>query len=579
MNIASRKVSGKHGAGRKRASARAAGSAALAPRHTERLMWALLAVFAIVWLFALDLRTLMPPDEGRYAEMAREMWASGDWITTRLNGIKYFEKPPLQTWMNALTFTLFGLGEWQARLWTGLCAMLGIAATGYAGGRLFGRRAGLYAALVLGSSLYWVVAGQVDSIDMGLSSMMTITLCALLLAQRDGAAPSERRNWMLVCWAGMALAMLAKGLIGIVLPGGVLVLYTLATRDWALWRRLHLAKGLLLLFAIATPWFVLVGLANPEQPHFFFVHEHWDRFLHDDHHRTGAWYYFVPALLLGIVPWLGLLPASVTAAMRPQTGRFQPRLLLLIWAGFIFFFFSYSHSKLPGYIVPIFPALALLVALRLETAGRGQRLGAAALLTVFGIVLLAVVPFVPGFAKDVADIGLMRVLQPYVLAAGLVALAGGLLALVQARRLLLRDLSVLTMALAGFASTQLLLAGVEPFGQQRAGVLLVPAIEGALQPDSTLYSVGAYDQSLPFYLKRTVTLVDYWDEFTFGLEQQPALSIPTVDGFVAIWQRHAAAGITDVALIRSDIYQTLQQRGIAMRVVVRDAHRIVVTNR
>src|SRR5438067_8624472 len=219
--------------------------------RNKTLAWTLLFAFAAALLFALDARTLVPPDEGRYAEMAREMFATGDWVTTRLNGIKYFEKPPLQTWANALTFTLFGLGEWQARLWTGLCGLLGVVLTGYAGTRVFGPRAGFYAALVLGSSFYWVACSQIDSLDMGLSGMMTVALCALLVAQRNGAAPSGRRNWMLACWAGMALAVLSKGLIGLVLPGGVLVFYTLFARDWKIWTRLHLVKGLLLCLLIA----------------------------------------------------------------------------------------------------------------------------------------------------------------------------------------------------------------------------------------------------------------------------------------------------------------------------------------
>jgi 4-amino-4-deoxy-L-arabinose transferase-like glycosyltransferase len=230
--------------------------------RNKTLNWTLLIVFAAALLYVLGARTLVPPDEGRYAEMAREMFASGDWITTRLNGIKYFEKPPLQTWMNALSFELFGLGDWQARLWTGLCGLLGVVLTGVAGRRVFGERIGFYAALVLGSSFYWVACSQINSLDMSLSGMMTVALCGLLIAQRDTATPSERRNWMLVCWAGMALSMLAKGLIGVVLPGAVLVLYTLISRDWKLWTRLHLGKGLLLIVLIAAPWFVLVGLKN-----------------------------------------------------------------------------------------------------------------------------------------------------------------------------------------------------------------------------------------------------------------------------------------------------------------------------
>ena len=205
--------------------------------HRSRpLLIFLLVAFCAVWFYALDARVLVPTDEGRYAEMGREMAATNDWITPRLNGIKYFEKPPLQTWMNALTFKAFGLGEWQARLWTGLCGLLGIALVALAGRRLYGGAVAFSAAAVLASSFLWAALGHMNTLDMGLAAMMTLALCSLLIAQRSDAAPSERRNWMLACWAGMALAVLSKGLVGIALPGAVLAVYTLLARDWAIWR-------------------------------------------------------------------------------------------------------------------------------------------------------------------------------------------------------------------------------------------------------------------------------------------------------------------------------------------------------
>jgi 4-amino-4-deoxy-L-arabinose transferase-like glycosyltransferase len=553
----------------------------------KALVWSLLAGFAIVWLYVLGVRTLVPPDEGRYAEMAREMLASGDWVTTRLNAIKYFEKPPLQTWMNALSFAAFGLGEWQARLWTGLCGLLGVGLSAYAGLKVFGGRVALYTGLVLGSSLYWVASGQFNSLDMSLSAMMAVSLCALLVAQRDDAGVAERRNWMLVCWAGMALAVLAKGLIGVVLPGAVLVLYTLAARDWAIWGRLHLVKGLLLCFAIATPWFVLVGLKNPEQPHFFFIHEHLERFLTKEHHREGPWYYFLPLAALGMLPWLGMLPQSLWAALRPAPAgdgavapakaRFQPRIMLLTWIAFIFFFFSYSSSKLPGYILPVFPALALLMAVYLEHASRRQRMAGAVLLVLVGAAAMAVVPFLPGLTGGGSEAALMLTAQPWALGAGFAAFAGGLLSLIYARQLR-RDMMVLVLALAGLLFTQLLLAGFQPFSRYRAGLALVPRIRAELRADTKIYSVGTYEQSLSFYLRRSVTLVDYLDEFSFGLEQEPQLAIPRVADFVAVWRRDAAAGVRDVAIVRGDIYRHLLEQGVPMRLVAQDSRRVVVAN-
>jgi 4-amino-4-deoxy-L-arabinose transferase-like glycosyltransferase len=545
--------------------------------RSRPLAWSLLAAFVLITLYQLGARTLLPPDEGRYATMAREMFASGDWITTRLNGIKYFEKPPLQTWMSALSFSLFGVGEWQARLWTGLNCIFGVLLTGYTGRRLFGAQAGLYAALVLASCAYWIAAGQMASLDMGLAGMMTLTLCALLLAQRDDASARERRNWMLACWAGMALAVLSKGLVGIVLPGAVLVIYTVVTRDWALWTRLQHGRGLLLFVAIGAPWFVLVALKNPEQPYFFFVHEHFERYLLPGHRREGAWWTFIALLAGGSIPWLGVLVQSLHAATQRAPGRFKPRLLLLIWVVFIVAFFSASSSKLPGYIAPVFPALALLVATWFETGTRRGRIAAGLLTAGFGVALLCVAPFVPGFARLPGEQALYEAWQPWVLAAGFVAAAGGALAMLYARQMQ-RDLTVLVLAISGFASAHLMLAGFDAVGNARAGADLLPAIRAELKANTRIYAVGLYDQSLTFYLGRPVTLVDVWDEFTFGLQQQPELSVPSVAAFHARWRADAAGGVRNLAIVRADIAVAMRRLGLPVRVVAADARRTVIAN-
>ena len=558
--------------------------------HRNRAaLGALAAGFVLTSLAVLAIRTLVPPDEGRYAEIAREMFVSGDWITTRLNGIKYFEKPPLQAWMNALTFTLFGLGEWQARLWTGLCGILGVMLTALAGTRVFGGRAGLYAALVLGSCFYWVLGSQVDSVDMGVSGMMTLSLCALLLAQRAGADARTRRNWMLACWAGMALAVLSKGLIGIVLPGGVLVAYTLAARDWRLWTRLHIVNGLLLFLAIAAPWFILVGIRNPEQPHFFFIHEHVERFLLKEHHREAPWWSFLVLLAAGSMPWLGVLLPSLRAGLRPDTQRaapaavpapgdsFRPRLLALVWLVFIVAFFSASSSKLPGYILPVFPALALLVGSHLEQASGKSRMLNAASLVLVGLALLAAAPFSSHFARHDGEAALYAGFAMWVNMAGMLALCGGVLALWMGRRRQL-DGQVLAIAVAGFLTSQVLLAGFEPLGQARAGTALLPAMRSVLTPATRLYSVGLYEQSLTFYLGRPVTLVDYEDEFAFGLRQQPALALPTLDAFIGAWQDNAARGIPSMAIARADLVFELQRRHVPLRVIASDARRVVIAH-
>nr|WP_314543114.1 glycosyltransferase family 39 protein [uncultured Massilia sp.] len=546
--------------------------------RSKRVFWLLALAFVLVSLYALGIRTLVPPDEGRYAEMAREMFASGDWITTRLNGIKYFEKPPLQAWMTALAFTVFGVGEWQARLWTGVSGLLGVGLSGFAAWRLFGPRVGGYSALVLASSLYWIVGSQVNSLDMGLSAMMTLALCALLLAQRDEAGAAERRNWMLVCWAGMALAVLSKGLIGIVLPGGVLVVYTLLAGDRRIWTRLYPGRGLAVFLLIAAPWFVLVGLRNPEQPHFFFIHEHVERFLLKEHHREAAWWIFFALLAVGSIPWLGVLVQSLAAAARRRPGVFQPRLLLLVWVAFITLFFTKSNSKLPGYILPVFPAVAMLVGDHLAAARPRWLALNAGILGVLGVALLGVAPFVTQFSKRASEVAQFGACEPWIICAAIAALTGCLLALyyVVTER---RDQMVLSLAVAGFIGTQLLLAGFEPIAQLRAGTELLPAMRAALAPATRVYSVGLYEQSLTFYLGRPVALVDYRDEFDFGLQQEPTLALPGIAQFAGRWHDDGADGRPALAIVRNDLVPVLQRQGVRMRIVAADARRTVIANR
>ncbi|HET9045917.1 MAG TPA: phospholipid carrier-dependent glycosyltransferase, partial [Casimicrobiaceae bacterium] len=273
----------------------------------HRSVWTIVAiVMSVVWFALLDVRKLQHPDEGRYAEIAREMQASGDWVTPRLNGLKYFEKPPLQYWLTAASYKAFELDEWTARLPATIAGWLAIFVVGYAGLRIASPTAGAYAAVVLAGMVWHFGLAHIITLDAMLSFWLTVALCAFLVAQRAAAAVGERRAFMLVAWAAIAGAVLTKGLIGIVIPAGTIVVYTLLTRDIALWRRLEIMWGVALLLAVCAPWFILVSMRNPEFAQFFFVHEHFQRFLTTEHRRTGGWWYFIPLLVVGLLPWVGM---------------------------------------------------------------------------------------------------------------------------------------------------------------------------------------------------------------------------------------------------------------------------------
>src|SRR5438034_10218621 len=179
---------------------------------TRRGAFVLLLVFTLIWFSNLDYRRLVHPDEGRYAEIPREMAATGDWLTPRLDGIKYFEKPALQYWLTAAGYEAFGVHHWTARLWPALSGYLGVLFIGYVGFRLGGPALGLYAAAVLGGCAWYVLNTHVLTLDAGLTFWMSCGLGALLIAQRADATPREERGWMLFGWTSLALAVLSKGL-------------------------------------------------------------------------------------------------------------------------------------------------------------------------------------------------------------------------------------------------------------------------------------------------------------------------------------------------------------------------------
>ena len=542
---------------------------------TRRLAILLLLAFAAIWFSNLEYRKLVNPDEGRYAEIPREMVASGDWTTPRLNDIKYFEKPALQYWATAAAYTLFGEHQWTARLWSALTGFLGVCMVFFTGRRLFGPAAGWYAALVLGSSLLWVLIGHINTLDMGVSFFLAAAVCAFVLAQHDSAGARARERWMLAAWAALALAVLSKGLIGLALPGAALILYILVERDWRLAGRLHLATGIVLLLALTLPWFIAVSRANPEFFRFFFIHEHFERFLTKQHGRYQPPYYFIPVLLAGMLPWtVTLIDALARAWKREPQQRFQVQRFLLLWAAVVFVFFSASSSKLVSYILPMFPALALL------TGARLARLGARALVwqtlpaALAGIALLALLPGIERYASREVPVEMFHDYADWLIAAGVLQIAGaGACAWLAWRGKTAAALAVL--AGTGLAFAQLALSGHESLSRANSAYHIAQKIKPELKPGMPFYSVDTYDQSLQFYLRRPTTMVSYKDELGFGIAQEPEKFIANVALFENIWESGGEA----LALMSPNTYDSLNAKGLTMRLVARDTRRVIVARR
>ena len=546
---------------------------------------ALILLFALIWFASLDYRRLIHPDEGRYAEIPREMVTSGDWLTPRLDGIKYFEKPALQYWLTAAAYEAFGIHQWTARLWPALAGFAGVLFIGYVGFRLGGPRLGLYSAAALGGCLWYVLNTHILTLDSGLTLWMSVGFGALLLAQRSLALEREQRMWMLIAWSALALAVLSKGLIGVVLPGASLFVYSLLTRDWAVWRRLHLVGGLLLFALIAAPWFIAVSLANPEFFRFFFIHEHFEHFLTNEHHREGAWWYFIPILAAGILPWLTVLAWTaprIWSGPVVDSNGFSWQRFALVWSAFIVVFFSVSSSKLPSYILPIFPALALVIGVQLAALPERTLIWLTLPLVVAtGTCMLAIGFGFDAIAAHFADerqpLAPLLAYGPWLAAGSAVALAGGVAALwwLKGGK---RTAAILAVSLTTLLAALLVLTGHDELADSRSAAPILSRVvsqHGPIAADVPFYSVKMYDQTLPWYLGRTVTPVAHLDELAMGLATEPDKAVATVDEWKQRWDRETQA----YAIMQVDMYEMLLREGVPMRELGRDPRRVIVSRR
>ncbi|SCK26506.1 4-amino-4-deoxy-L-arabinose transferase [Variovorax sp. HW608] len=534
----------------------------------------MLVVLGVIWFAGLGARSLISPDEGRYASIALAMARSGDWVTPRLNGLLYFEKPVMQYWIGALAFLGLGVSEFSARLWPALSGFLTLLMVGYTAARLWGRESGIRA-LAIAASMTWIIGNShFLTLDAGLTFFLTVVLCAVLLAEgATSGSAAARRRWIWLAWAAMAGAVLSKGLVGLLIPAAVLFLTSLWRRDASLIRGMHWLSGLTILFALAAPWFVLVSMRNPIFAQFFFVHEHFARYLTTVHQRQGAWWYYVPLLLGGMLPWTSALPwlarASATDHGRPAST--QERDLLVIWCAFLFLFFSASGSKLPSYILPMFPALALLAARALRDARPTALRWHLLLPTLAWVVAFVASTKVARFASPVTPAEVLAPIAEAVRLGAIVfvtcaALAGFCLG---RRRV---TVAILSVAFGHLIATSAVLRSLDAFGQLESAAPVAAALRPELQPGTPVFAVGAYDQTLPFYLGRNVTLAGYADEFALGEVQEPDKWLKSVDDFVERWQALPQAA----AYMNPATWTELKQRGVPMRVVYHDRRRVVV---
>jgi len=557
-------------------------------------LWVALAGIAASWLALSGFRGLYNPDEGRYAEIPREMLATGDWVIPHLNGLVYIEKPPLQYWATAVGYEVFGLGNWSARLYTALCGLATVLVVMALARRLWGAAAAWRSGIVLASSLLMLLMSHQLTVDMSLTLFMTLTLGGFCVAHHERTPPRARRGWMLAVWASAACAFLTKGLLAGVLPILTLIVYSALNRDLAPWRRLHPRSGMALFLAIVLPWLILIQHRLPAFFNFFFIREHFQRYLTLVERRYQPWWFFGEVLAAGSLPWIVPMVRALLTGWRASEprGRFDARRLLWAWSVVVLVFFSASDSKLIPYILPMFPSLAVLVGTAEERRLAADLRITAAGLIVLGAAVAAGAALLPQLLHDPATATYFLGIRGPLALIAFAFVAGGVAALARGRgrhsqpadgearapdRAVDRPARamplVAAVGAAGYVSFIGVLWAASALAPLYSGEPLVKQLSPALRETPVVYGVRLYDQSLPFYLRRTMTLVDYRGELDFGLTLEPHKGIDTLAAFEPRWREGGQA----LAVMSPDTYGALAARGLPMTVRARTPKELIVS--
>jgi 4-amino-4-deoxy-L-arabinose transferase-like glycosyltransferase len=321
------------------------------------LPWLLIAAVAFVLLYQLGSAALFEPDEGRNAEKAREILLLNDWVTPHENFYPILDKPIFFYWLIALSYKLFGLSEWTARL-PSLLSALGCVLLIYLFSRShWGRWVALWSALVLVTSVEFFLLARIVIFDMLLTLFQTVAL----LAFYEAAHTENRRRRVAFCltlYLALGAGTLVKGLVAVVIPGIVFFLFILLRGRWDILRRIYLIPGAGVFLAVVLPWYLQADAQNPGYLNYYLWAEHFGRYTSATFDRSEPWYYFIVVGLVGFFPWTLILPWIIKHFWR--RGWDDKTLYLMLWVSVPLLFFSASHSKLPHYILPIFPALSIM---------------------------------------------------------------------------------------------------------------------------------------------------------------------------------------------------------------------------
>jgi 4-amino-4-deoxy-L-arabinose transferase-like glycosyltransferase len=346
----------------------------------------------LLFFFHLGARPLWDGDEGMHATTSKEMVLSGDWITPTFNGERFYDKPVLYNWFVSLSFLIFGFTEFAARFPSALLGTGCVMVVYLLGRGLFGPGVGFLSGVILATSGELIVLSRVVVHDIALAFFMTLSLSFFYRGYQDERL---RKRYLLLFYASAGFAVLAKGPVGVLLPSLIIGLFLLIRKRLSFLKELLTPPGILLFVAIAAPWYVLISLRNRDYGSYFFIQQNLMNFLSSEARHRAPFYDYFPVVMGGFFPWSCFLPVALFRALRELFAKGDDRILFLtLWFLVIFLFFSTASSKLPTYILPLFPAVSCLVGLLwfdlLKTPTPGLRRGFLfSFVLLFGILIAA----------------------------------------------------------------------------------------------------------------------------------------------------------------------------------------------
>lgn len=497
----------------------------LALIKSERSSWlfdilflgVLLGTIYTAWMGSYALFT---PDEGRYSEIAREMQLTGDYITPHLNGVAFFDKPVLHYWLQTIAINVFGINEWGLRFWTVFFGVAGCLIVYIAGRSLFTRRAGMLSAIILASSPLYFGISHYATLDSELTTLVSGSLLFFLMALHT-SSNKKRILLFLLSYVFCGLAVLTKGLIGIVIPAMIIGSWILILNRWQIFKNIHIILGICIIMLIAVPWYWLVQKANPQFFYFFVVLQQFSRFFStaNFNNETFFWFYF-PVVALVFLPWTFFLLQAIYYYGRciwKDKQKYRNELFLILWVCLILLFFSIPKSKTISRITPIMPALALIVGNYLSKDWKkvkfsGTHIGATLFIVFSSMASLFIVAILTHLIS-------IKINPQYFTCLTITSITLFVAGIIVYYLFQTKQLSKIFYCIAMTAGILLLnlISNVTIFNTKTIKPLAT-FIQSEIKPNDEIITYLDYYHDLPFYTKQRITVVADWHADNIALQ-------------------------------------------------------------